>query len=68
MPRSDAIQPEDVLIGLALVLLIVLGLLAGFAFENWVLLETWVPFAVLVLLIYLFYRLVIAVEFMAYRQ
>lgn len=66
MPSKKQIRGHDTTVGISIIALLVLGLVAGIVLRNWALIETYLPYLLLGVLIVLFYRLVIAIEHMAY--
>lgn len=66
MSSTEYAREYDRLIGLGITALIGVGILSAALLRNWALIETGIPIVVLVLVIYLFYRLVVAVEHLAY--
>lgn len=66
MPSNQAVRRYDQVIGIGIVALLALSTAFGFLFENWEFFETWLPVVGLALVIYLFYRFVLAVEYFAY--
>lgn len=68
MPSNHVVRRYDQIIGVGIVALFALSIAYGFLFENWELFGTWMPIAGIVLVIYLFYRFVLAVEYIAYNS
>lgn len=68
MPSNPAVRQYDQIIGIGILALFALGIVFGFVFQNWELLESWVPTAAIALIIYLIYRFVRAVEHIAYES
>ncbi|WP_436348923.1 hypothetical protein [Natronorubrum sp. FCH18a] len=66
MPPNQDVRDAEPVIGYIVGGLIVLGLLSGIILGNWAIWSLWVPLAVTAIVIYLFYRLVLAVEHIAY--
>jgi hypothetical protein len=66
MPSNHVVRTYDRVVGIGLGALIAAGLVAGYAFENWEIVETWIPVAGVAVVVYLLYRFVLAVEHIAY--
>lgn len=68
MPSTQSLRDAERTIGLFAVLLVAAGLFFGVLLRNWDVLERGVPLVVVVVVLYLFYRLVVAVEHIAYES
>jgi len=66
MSSKQQLRRHDTTVGVSIIVLLVLGLVAGIVLDNWKLIETYFPYILIGVLIVLFYRLVIAVEYLAY--
>jgi hypothetical protein len=66
MSSKQQFQRYDTTIGIGIVALLIIGIMAGFVLKNWTIIESWLPPMVIGILIVLFYRLVVAVEHLAY--
>ena len=68
MPSNQAVRNYDPVIGLGIVAVFALGIGFGYLFEDWEFFWTWMPIVGIALVIFLFYRFVLAVEFFAYNS
>lgn len=66
MPSKQQLRRHDTTVGISILALIAVGLVAGILLENWTAIDRWLPYVLIGVLIILFYRLVIAVEYLAY--
>lgn len=66
MPSNQDVRDAEPIIGYVVGGLIAIGLLSGIVLQNWAIWSVWVPLAITAIVIYLFYRLVLAVEYLAY--
>jgi hypothetical protein len=66
MSYNQQIRKYDGTVGITIVGLLALGLGVGVLYNNWAVFETWLPYVVIGIFILLFYRLVVAVEHLAY--
>lgn len=67
MPSTQQIRENDELIGAGLIGILLVGTAAGIILNNRTLIETWLPRLLGLVLLFLFYRLVVAVETIADR-
>lgn len=63
MPSAQQLRKNDELIAAGILAVLILGIIL----RNWTLIDTWFPRVVVVLVLLLFYRLVVAVEHLAYE-
>jgi inner membrane protein involved in colicin E2 resistance len=66
MPSNQQFRRFDGKFGISLICLFAVGLVVGFLYNNWTVIETWVPYVLTGVFILLFYRLVVAVEHLTY--
>lgn len=65
MSPSQQMQKYDGTIGISIIGLLAVGLVVGVLYNNWAVLETWVAYLFIGVFLLLFYRLVVAVEYLA---
>ncbi|MUW14464.1 hypothetical protein GJ633_07115 [Halorubrum sp. CBA1125] len=68
MPSNQQIRRYDGKIGISIIGLLAVGLIVGVLYNNWAVIETWLPYVLAGFFIILFYRLVVAVEHLAYDK
>jgi len=66
MPSKRQLRRHDATAGISIIAVLVLGVVAGVVFRNWTLIETYLPYLLIVVLIVLFYQLVVAIEYLTY--
>jgi|APHM01.1.fsa_nt_gi hypothetical protein len=66
MPSKQQIRRYDTQIAIGMIVLLSIGILSGITLRNWAIVETYLPPILLGILLVLFYRLVVAVEHLAY--
>ncbi|QLK25374.1 hypothetical protein HYG81_14965 [Natrinema zhouii] len=66
MPSNQDVRDAEPLIGYIVGALIAIGFFSGIILGNWAIWTVWIPLAITAIVIYLFYRLVLAVEYLAY--
>lgn len=59
MPSNKDLRDAEPVVGYVVGVLILIGFVTGFVLQNW---GMWIPLAVTITVIYLLYRLVLAVE------
>lgn len=66
MSSVQRMRDHDETLRNGLIGLLAAGLLIGLGLDNWAMMETWIPLAGISIVIFLFYRLVVAVEHLVY--